>query len=85
VHNNIEWQPTWGAMQNADFTLSSGRGNSFDIASLTIPCCAPRLRQQQPHRHRQPLRLTAQPTATPHGLRLIFQCYRLGQFFNEGL
>jgi len=36
VRNNIEWQPTWGAMQNADLTLSSGRGNSFDIASLTI-------------------------------------------------
>ena len=36
VRNNIEWVPTWGAVQNADSVLSSGRGNAFDIASLTI-------------------------------------------------
>lgn len=36
VRNNVEWQPTWGAMQNADLTLSSLRGNAMDIASLTI-------------------------------------------------
>ncbi|MCK5353947.1 MAG: transglutaminase domain-containing protein [Methyloprofundus sp.] len=36
VRNNIVWQPTWGAMQNAEHTLSAGRGNAMDIASLTI-------------------------------------------------
>ncbi len=36
VRNNVEWQPTWGAMQDADLTLSAQRGNAFDIASLTI-------------------------------------------------
>ncbi len=36
VRNNIEWLPSWGAMQAADLTLSSQRGNSMDIASLTI-------------------------------------------------
>jgi len=36
VRNTIEWQPAWGAMQSADLTLSAGRGNAMDIASLTI-------------------------------------------------
>lgn len=36
VRNHIEWVPTWGAIQNADSVLASGRGNAFDIASLTI-------------------------------------------------
>lgn len=36
VRNNVQWQPTWGAIQNASHTLSSQRGNAFDIASLTI-------------------------------------------------
>ncbi|MCK9531977.1 MAG: hypothetical protein M0R77_15650, partial [Gammaproteobacteria bacterium] len=36
VLNNVEWLPTWGAMQDADHTLSSRRGNAMDIASLTI-------------------------------------------------
>ncbi|UJB65531.1 transglutaminase domain-containing protein [Acidovorax sp. YS12] len=36
VRNHIEWMPTWGAVQNADTVLASGRGNAFDIASLTI-------------------------------------------------
>lgn len=36
VRNNIHWQPTWGAIQDASHTLSSQRGNAFDIASLTI-------------------------------------------------
>ena len=36
VRNNVEWQPTWGAMQDADLTLGAQRGNAFDIASLTI-------------------------------------------------
>lgn len=36
VHNNVEWQPTWGAIQDSSQTLSSLRGNAFDIASLTI-------------------------------------------------
>lgn len=36
VRNHIEWVPTWGAVQNADSVLASGRGNAFDIASLTI-------------------------------------------------
>ena len=36
VRNNIEWLPTWGAIQNAELTLSARRGNAMDIASLTI-------------------------------------------------
>jgi transglutaminase-like putative cysteine protease len=36
VRNNIEWVPSWGAIQNADLTLSARRGNTMDIASLTI-------------------------------------------------
>ncbi len=36
VRNNIEWQPTWGAIQNADMTLDVKRGNAMDITSLTI-------------------------------------------------
>ncbi len=36
VRNNIEWQPSWGAVQNADLTLSARRGNAMDIASLLI-------------------------------------------------
>ncbi|MBI5783111.1 MAG: hypothetical protein HZA69_05175 [Gammaproteobacteria bacterium] len=36
VRNNVEWLPTWGAIQDADVTLGSQRGNSFDIASLLI-------------------------------------------------
>lgn len=37
VRNNVEWLPSWGAIQDADLTLSSQRGNAMDIASLTIP------------------------------------------------
>ncbi|HED35272.1 MAG TPA: transglutaminase domain-containing protein, partial [Gammaproteobacteria bacterium] len=36
VRNNIEWQPTWGAVQNAELTLDARRGNAMDIASLTL-------------------------------------------------
>jgi len=36
VRNNIEWQPTWGAVQDAELTLDAKRGNAMDIASLTI-------------------------------------------------
>ncbi len=36
VKNHIEWLPSWGSMQNADSVLQSGKGNSLDIASLTI-------------------------------------------------
>ena len=36
VRNNIEWLPSWGAIQNSDLTLGSRRGNAMDIASLTI-------------------------------------------------
>lgn len=36
VRNNTEWLPTWGSMQDADLTLSSLKGNAFDIASLQI-------------------------------------------------
>lgn len=36
VRNNIEWQPTWGAIQDAELTLSAKRGNAMDISSLTI-------------------------------------------------
>lgn len=36
VRNNVQWQPTWGAVQDADLTLSAQRGNAFDISSLLI-------------------------------------------------
>ena len=36
ARNTIERLPTWGGIQNADLTLPSRRGNSMDIASLTI-------------------------------------------------
>jgi len=36
VRNNVEWQPTWGAVQDAELTLDARRGNAIDIASLTI-------------------------------------------------
>ncbi|WP_169923962.1 transglutaminase domain-containing protein [Sulfurifustis variabilis] len=36
VRNNVEWVPSWGATQDAEVTLGSRRGNSLDIASLTI-------------------------------------------------
>ncbi len=36
VRNHVEWLPTWGAWQDAELTLSSQRGNSMDIAGLTI-------------------------------------------------
>ncbi len=36
VRNNVEWLPTWGATQDAEVTLGSRRGNSLDIASLTL-------------------------------------------------
>jgi hypothetical protein len=36
IRNNVQWQPTWGAIQDASHTLSAQRGNAFDIASLMI-------------------------------------------------
>ncbi|MCP4002517.1 MAG: hypothetical protein GY727_16575, partial [Gammaproteobacteria bacterium] len=36
VRNTIEWLPTWGAMQDAELTLASRRGNALDIAGLTL-------------------------------------------------
>jgi len=36
VRNNVQWQPTWGAVQDANLTLSAQRGNAFDISSLLI-------------------------------------------------
>ena len=36
VRNNVEWLPTWGAIQDADITLGSLRGNAIDISSLLI-------------------------------------------------
>jgi transglutaminase-like putative cysteine protease len=36
VRNHIEWLPTWGAWQDAALTLATRRGNSLDIAGLTI-------------------------------------------------
>ncbi|MDQ6955649.1 MAG: transglutaminase-like domain-containing protein, partial [Mariprofundaceae bacterium] len=36
VRNNLEWLPTWGAMQTSDMTLSTLKGNAMDISSLTI-------------------------------------------------
>jgi transglutaminase-like putative cysteine protease len=36
VRNNLQWLPTWGAVQDASHTLASRQGNAFDIATLTI-------------------------------------------------
>ncbi len=36
VRNNIEWVPTWGAIQSAEDTLNKKRGNAHDTASLEI-------------------------------------------------
>jgi Transglutaminase-like superfamily len=36
VRNNVLWQPTWGAIQDASQTLATQQGNAFDIASLMI-------------------------------------------------
>lgn len=36
VRNRIEWQPGWGAVQDAQLTLEAGRGNAMDIAGLLI-------------------------------------------------
>ena len=36
VRNNVQWLPTWGAIQDSAQTLATRRGNAFDIASLTI-------------------------------------------------
>lgn len=36
VHDNLEWSPGWGAIQRADHTLGSGRGNAIDLASALI-------------------------------------------------
>ena len=36
VRNNIEFIPSYGSIQGAEYTLQSGKGNSFDTASLTI-------------------------------------------------
>jgi len=36
VRNNVEWLPSWGAIQDAELTLEAERGNSMDIASLTL-------------------------------------------------
>ena len=36
VRNNVVWQPTWGAIQDAELTLAAQRGNAFDIASLAV-------------------------------------------------
>ena len=36
VRNNVNWLPTWGAIQDAYLTLSSLQGNAMDISSLLI-------------------------------------------------
>lgn len=36
VRNTVHWQPTWGAIQNAQTTLEKSSGNAIDIASLEI-------------------------------------------------
>lgn len=36
VRNQVDWLPTWGAVQDADLTLSARRGNAMDISSLLI-------------------------------------------------
>lgn len=36
VYNNIRYIPSYGVMQGGEYTLQSGQGNAFDIASATI-------------------------------------------------
>ncbi|WP_159931096.1 transglutaminase family protein [Oceanicoccus sp. KOV_DT_Chl] len=36
VHNNIEFIPSYGSLQGADYTLQTRRGNAFDQASLLV-------------------------------------------------
>ncbi|MEQ6884497.1 transglutaminase-like domain-containing protein [Salicola sp. Rm-C-2C1-2] len=36
VHDNLDYVPSYGVMQGADYTLASGRGNAFDISSTLI-------------------------------------------------
>lgn len=36
VHDNIEYIPTYGSIQGADYTLQTKRGNAFDTSSLLI-------------------------------------------------
>jgi len=36
VRNNIEFIPTYGSIQGANYTLQSSKGNAFDTASLLI-------------------------------------------------
>lgn len=36
VHNSVEFIPSFGSIQGADYTLQSLKGNSFDTASLLI-------------------------------------------------
>ena len=36
VRNNIEFIPTYGSIQGANYTLQSAKGNAFDTASLLI-------------------------------------------------
>lgn len=36
VRNNIEFIPSYGSIQGADYTLQNGKGNAFDTASLLI-------------------------------------------------
>lgn len=36
VRNNIEFIPSYGSIQGADYTLKSGKGNAFDSASVLI-------------------------------------------------
>lgn len=36
VHDHVDFVPSYGVIQGADFTLQSRRGNSFDISSLLV-------------------------------------------------
>lgn len=36
VHNNVQFIPSYGSIQGADYTLQTLKGNSFDTASLLI-------------------------------------------------
>ena len=36
VHDNVEYIPTYGSIQGADYVLQTKRGNAFDTASLLI-------------------------------------------------
>ena len=36
AHDHLEWNPGWGAIQSAEHTLGSGRGNAIDLSGALV-------------------------------------------------